>query len=436
MRFRGAAGFVLAGGLAVACLAPGNVAAARPLAPADGSYADIPIQETGRVELILDGDTFRFTEDGASSWVKIRLLGVNTPEVTGFNNVHFDENMCGGQEALQLLRRLIPEGSRVQLRANSKASANRGRSLRYVFAFNPKSGQYDIDVQAAVAESGLAMWFTIDSESALSYPYRLIVQRAQRGGRGLWDPYHCGPIEQPDARIDLTTSWDAPGADTANLNGEFVIVRNTGTSDVDLSGWLLRDSSLTAWYYFPPGVVLGPGDYRVVHVGSGTPGSPAARDLYMNSTEPLFPNTQDGKFLGDGAYLLDRRTSVRFYDEYPCIADCTDPLVGVVTIAKVNAKSQSRIASRAANEEYVIIRNRGTEPVLLDGYYLRRKVSTYPFPPDTRILPGSTLTVRIGKGATTSSTHYWGRPAPLLTNRHDTVDLLSNQNVLISRKRW
>jgi hypothetical protein len=98
--------------------------------------------------------------------------------------------------------------------------------------------------------------------------------------------------------------------------------------------------------------------------------------------------------------------------------------------------SQSRVASRAANEEYVVLRNTGGSAVLLDGYYLRRKVSTYPFPPGTQILPGRTLTIRIGKGVATPLVQYWGRPAPLLTNSHDRVDLLSNKNVLISRKQW
>ncbi len=425
-------------GLALCCLlglAPASDARVS-VTPAAGSYTDIPIQETGQVDRILDGDTLRFLEDGASTWIKIRLLGVNTPEVTGFNNIHFDENMCGGQEALQLLERIIPAGTRVQLRANSKDSSNRGRSLRYVFAQNPKTGEYDIDVQAQVAESGLAMWFTIDQEAALSFPYRQIISRAQRGGRGIWDPNHCGPVEQPDARVRLTVIWDAPGVDQTNLNGEGVIVRNVGTTPVDLSGWLLRDSSLTSWFYFTPGSVLAPDDYRFVHVGSGSPGVPTPRDLYMNSTEPLFPNLEDAKFVGDGAYLLDRRTSVRFYDEYPCITDCADPLQGVTAITKVNRKSRSVVASRAANEEYVIIKNGGGAPVQLDGYFLRRRVSTYPFPPGTRILPGAILTVRIGKGSATPVTQFWGRSAPLLSNQHDAVQLLSNKNVLISQKRW
>ncbi len=434
MAVRRSAAALLAAGATLACLlaVPPTVSAREP----SGSYTDIPIQETGRVESILDGDTFRFVEDGASSWVKIRLLGVNTPEVTGFNNIHFAEDMCAGQEALRLLAGIIPPGSRVQLRSQSKASSNRGRSLRYVFAYNPRSGAYDIDVQAKVAESGLAMWFTIDEESALSYPYRLIVQQAQRGGRGIWDPYHCGPVEQPDARIRLTVVWDAPGSDQSNLNGESVIVRNVGAADVDLSGWLLRDTSLTAWFYFPQGTVLQAGDYRVVHVGSGTTGQPDRRDLYMGSVTPLFPNTQDGKFLGDGAYLLDRKTAVRFYDEYPCITDCTDPLAGVVVIGKVNARSRSKLPSRAANEEFIVLRNTGVEPVLLDGYYLRRKVSTYPFPPGTTIDGGDTLTIRIGKGAASSLVQFWGRTAPLLTNKHDRVDLISNKDVVVSRRQW
>lgn len=434
MRLVPAIGVVLASLIAGALLTVPAATAAPQDAPA--TYTDVPVQETGRITKVLDGDTFEFLEDGAGSKVRVRLLGVNTPEVTGLDNSHFAADMCAGREAEAQLEDLLPPGTKVQLRSLHKDSTNRGRILRYVFAYNEASGQYDIDVSAIVAQSGLAMWFTIDQESALSYPYRLIVAQAQRGGRGIWDPRHCGNPEQPDAKVAVTVSWDAPGTDNTNLNGEFVILRNTGTSDVDLSGWLLRDSSLTSWYYLPQGVVLRPGDYRVVHVGSGTAGTPSPKDLYIGAVEPLFPNTQDGKFLGDGAYLLDRNTAVRFYDEYPCIANCRDPLQGTVAISKVQPVSQSRVPSRAANEEFVILRNSGSAPVLLDGYYLRRKVSTFPFPPDTTILPGKTLTVRIGKGAPTSQVQYWGRTAPLLTNSHDKVELLSNKNVVVSSRRW
>jgi micrococcal nuclease len=400
------------------------------------AYTGIPIQETGTVTEVLDGDTFIFRDAGSGEVFTVRLIGVNTPEVTGRHNIHFAADQCGGRAAEALLEATLPRGTRVQLRSGSHESANRGRALRYAFAFDAASGQYDIDVQAIVAASGLAMWFALDAEAAMSFPYRLIIDQAQAAGRGIWDPAYCGPLEQPSAKLTVVVSWDAPGNDNLNVNGEFVVVRNTGSNAVDLSGWLLRDSSLTSWFYFPGGSVLAPGEFRVVHAGVGTAGVPNPRHLYMNATGPLFPNTQDGKFLGDGAYLLDRNTAIRFYDEYPCLATCTDPLQGQVRITSVNAKSHAKSPARRANEEYVVITNTGATSALMDGYYLRRKVSTYPFLANTVIPPGGSVTVRIGSGAFTATTQYWGQPSTLLGDNADSVALLSNKNVLISRVSW
>jgi endonuclease YncB( thermonuclease family) len=401
-----------------------------------GSYTDIPIQETGRVVAAIDGDTLLFVEDGGTIEERIRLLGVNTPEVTGYNNIHFDKNMCGGIAAWHQLQAILPSGTRAQLRAGTHASANRGRPLRYVFAFNPTTQQYDIDVQAQIASSGLAMWFALDEEAALSLPYRVLVAEAQASGRGLWSPSYCGPVEQPDARLSVVVSWDAPGIDNLNPNGEFVVVRNIGATAVDLSGWLLRDSSLTSWFYFAPGTVLPPADFRVIHVGVWANGSPDPRDLYMNSAEPLFPNTNESMYLGDGAYLLDRSTAIRFYDEYPCLANCTDPLLGKVVISRVNAKSRAKAVATRANEEYVIVKNIGKTPALLDGYYLRRTASTYPFMVNTLLNPGQTITVRVGRGVATPTTQFWGQPSTLLNDTKDAVQLLSNKNVLLSDVHW
>jgi endonuclease YncB( thermonuclease family) len=417
-------------GIAVA--APSR--ALSPAAPA--AYADIPLQETGTVVEVLDGDTFIFRDESSREVFTVRLIGVNTPEVTGPQNIHFAADQCGGRPAEALLEQTLPKGTRVQLRSGRHDSTNRGRSLRYAFAYNSASLRYDIDVQSIIASSGLALWFSLDEEAALSHPYRLIIDRAQAEGRGIWNPAYCGPIEQPSAQLTVVVNWDAPGNDNLNINGEFVVVRNTGAIAVDVSGWLLRDSSLTSWFHFPGGSVLQPGDFRVVHSGVGTPGVPNARHLYMGSTVPLFPNTEAGKFLGDGAYLLDRNTAMRFYDEYPCLSDCVDPLQGKVRITEVNAKSHAKRPARRANEEYVVITNLGATSALMDGYYLRRKVSTYPFLANTVIPPGRSVTVRIGQGAFTATTQYWGQPSTLLSDAADSVSLLSNKNVLISRVGW
>jgi micrococcal nuclease len=411
-------------------------AAAQPETPTGSEYLDVPIQETGRVLTVADGDTFRFIPDGESEYITVRLLGVNTPEVRGFNNVNRDEDMCGGAEATQVLESVLRPGTRVQLRSLDKASESLGRIQRYAFAFNPLTEQFDIDVQAIMAQSGLAMWFTVKNEAALSYQYRVMIAQAQLEKRGIWDPAYCGPLEQPNANISVIVNWDAPGDDNVNVNGEFIILRNIGDRDVDLSGWLVRDSSLTSWYYLPNGSILAPNDFRVVHVGIGENGQPNPRDLYMGSATPLFPNTQVELFLGDGAYLVDRNTAIRSYYEYPCVLDCSDPLQGVLRITKVNAIATAKSPAKRANQEYIKIKNFGTAPALLDGYYLRREVSTYPFLVNTIILPGKTLTVRIGKGTPTPLTQFWGRDKPLLRDQGDRVALLSNRNVTISAKSW
>jgi hypothetical protein len=92
--------------------------------------------------------------------------------------------------------------------------------------------------------------------------------------------------------------------------------------------------------------------------------------------------------------------------------------------------------SQRTNQEYIRIKNTGKSLVLLDGYHLRRDVSTYPFLPDTSIRPGQSLTVRIGKGQPTDSTQYWGRDSTLLRDSGDSVALMSNRNVTISAKKW
>ncbi len=400
-------------------------------------YTQVPIQETGVVDVVADGDTIRFVENGSNDYVTVRLLGINTPEVRGFYNKHRDADMCGAVEATDLLKTLLPPGWPVQLRALSKDSIGfDARVQRYAFGWNPQTGAYDVDVQAALSQAGLAMWFTNADEAALSYNYRVMIEQAQQEGRGIWNPRFCGPIEQPDASLSVVAHWNAGGNDNANLNGEYVIVRNTAQEPVDISGWLLRDSSLTSWFNFPDGSILAPEDYRVVHVGPGIPGQPSPHDLYMGSPTALLANTVPDRFIGDGVYLLDRSTAMRTWFEWPCLLDCTDPAQGKLKITQVNPFVTAKKQARAANQEYVVIRNDSRQEFNLDGYYLSYLGASYPFLVDSRIKPGKKLTVFIGKGTPTRTTQFWGRNRTLLQDAGGTVRLLSERNVPISSKSW
>jgi hypothetical protein len=56
--------------------------------------------------------------------------------------------------------------------------------------------------------------------------------------------------------------YDPPGADYRNnrqLNAEYIVVKNTGTSAKQLRGWVIRDRY--GWRYAFPSYRLGPGGY-------------------------------------------------------------------------------------------------------------------------------------------------------------------------------
>ena len=398
---------------------------------------DVPLRETGVVTMVNDGDTFRMIPDGQSNFVSVRIIGVNAPEVAGFQNKLHPHDFCGGPQAYRELQRLLPRGTRVEMRSMDPAASNRGRMRRAVFAFNPATQAYDINIAAELARSGWVTWFETEDEPEFAAMYRRLVDQAQAAQIGIWNPGVCGPIEQDGAKLTLSIHWDAPGNDATNRNGEYIIVRNTGTTTADISGWILRDSALDYWFTMPNGSVLAPDDYRVVHVGSGTPGKPGPRDLYMNAPIPLFPNTRPDLFLGDSAYLIDRNTAYRAWAEYPCIDDCqSDPAKGVLRITDVKRSPSGSTANARANSQVVLVTNAGNTPLLLDDYYLRRQLSTFSFQPGSVLKPGRAIRVHAGKGRPTATDQYWGLSAPLFNVRRDAVDLRSIRDVLISRKAW
>ncbi len=86
---------------------------ATPAIPADAG--------TAIVRYVHDGDTL-FLEDGR----KVRLLGVDTPEV--------GENVeCFGDEARSALRRMLPEGTTVRTVADVRTLDQYDRSLLFLF---------------------------------------------------------------------------------------------------------------------------------------------------------------------------------------------------------------------------------------------------------------------------------------------------------------
>ena len=63
------------------------------------------------------------------------------------------------------------------------------------------------------------------------------------------------------------------------VNEEWVQVRKSRTSPVDLSGWTWRDAANQTWKTLPVGTTLAPGDHRIMRTGSGESGLPVGQDL-------------------------------------------------------------------------------------------------------------------------------------------------------------
>jgi len=93
-----------------------------PSAPAPVASAGIPTGATEAViEYVHDGDTL-FLENGR----KVRLLGVNTPEIG-------EDAECYGDEATALLRQLLPEGTHVWVLHDIEELDQYGRSLLFIY---------------------------------------------------------------------------------------------------------------------------------------------------------------------------------------------------------------------------------------------------------------------------------------------------------------
>lgn len=409
-------------------------------AQAEGTWWDgIQTWETGTVQRIVDGDTLIVVDDATGNKRRVRLLGINAPEIPTAKH----PGQCGGLEAKAILEETLPLGTHVRLlSADANSKGKRSRPQRVVLAYNPANGLYDQDIGWGIAERGYGIWFTVAKEAAMSSLYREVIEQAQQARRGIWNPAGCGELEQPNASLDIRINRTASGKP---VNDEWVQVRNVGTEPVDISGWTLRDSGNQGWYVFPGGSYLTPGDYRVIHTGKGKATKPNPRDVYAGNSYRLYPaSNKKNALLGDGAYLLDRYGNYRFWREYPCTGNCLDdPLGGSIVIDDFSL-GEKRGRQRAQTQS-ITLRNRAIVEMCLDGYRLETGAATYSFSPGTCLAPNQTWTVKVGKPNSKKELRaarrsvdpvvFWNRSKPALWN-DGSITLYSDQDRVLAHRAW
>ncbi|HYO86109.1 MAG TPA: lamin tail domain-containing protein [Dermatophilaceae bacterium] len=382
------------------------------------------------------------TDDNDLDGCRVRLSGIQAPEKAGAAGGSALPQ-CRADAATDALRAVLPKGTPVQLRSISVRSVendySEGRLARSVY-YEASPGTW-VDAGRAVLAGGHAMWFphsVADSEKpeyTHNLEYRRLVDDAAARGAGLWSAGYCGPSVPAAVRTWVVS--DPIGDDAGR---EYVVVLNDSDAALDVSGWAVRDSSLTT-VTLPPGTVIGPRDHLRIFTGSGAPGTPTPRDFHFGGPTQMFANWDPaaGYFYGDGAYVYDAQPgfaygNLRAWFHYPCDpAACGDPLVGRVVIGAVQYDPPG--ADTAAGE-FIEFRNTTGAPVSLGGYAFTRQGSQYAFPPATAIQPGGTLRLSMGAGIDTADTLFLGWPSSLLTNTGDHLMLANLNHAPVDCRAW
>jgi len=131
------------------------------------------------VEHVHDGDTLflRTTQPNAlvatTDAVKVRLLGIDTPEVG-------DHAECFGDEATKQLRTLLPDGSQTWITADQDPTDQYGRSLFYLWTDDGRFVNYEL------AAGGAAESLMIAPNDAYYPLLRAAEDAATTSGTGMW----------------------------------------------------------------------------------------------------------------------------------------------------------------------------------------------------------------------------------------------------------
>jgi len=161
---------------AIALLTAGGIKAALPGTPAGTDPAEGDSTQV-RVTAVVDGDTLRVEGLAGRPLGRVRLLGIDAPEVAHPPS----PAECYADQATDVLADLAPVGSTIDLVSDS-GQPNRDRYdrlLRYV-------DHNDVDVAHELLVSGAARRYDATRPLARETSYAEAAHDAQTAGSGLW----------------------------------------------------------------------------------------------------------------------------------------------------------------------------------------------------------------------------------------------------------
>ncbi len=238
---------------------------------------------------VTDGDTVNVQyENGTND--TIRMLGVDTPEVhiendpTKFEGVPDTEagKQCldaAGENASAYMKNELQAGEQITLELDEESDGrgDYGRLLAYIHDDGQNLNYELIDIGHARV---------YDSQFSQSERFYAAESDAQAAERGLW---HCRDPSSANGLSITEIHADAEGDDRDNLNDEYIVFKNTGTAQIDLSGWTVSDAA-SHTYTFPNGASLAADESVTLHTGSG---EDTQTERYWGSSSAIWNNGGD-----------------------------------------------------------------------------------------------------------------------------------------------
>lgn len=234
---------------------------------------------------VIDGDSLEVDQDGRE--IEVRLSAFNAPELYRPSVEGSDVRTCQGDGARKTLESLAPPGADVLLVPGLNPETDRfGRTLADLTVRDEPDEHLVQSVVSAMVGDGWG--FATGDRLEL----RELMKRAAEDRRGMWGDA-CGPPST--AAVELGRMQpDAPGDDRFNLTEEWVEIVNTGSSDVDLSGWMIRDD--TTGHRFVLDRVIPAGGGLLIRTGSGDDENDI---LHLDERFPVWSNERETVVLVD-----------------------------------------------------------------------------------------------------------------------------------------
>lgn len=176
---------VIAAGAVVAAVLVGHELTKGPTAPAavDPGAVESPAIPAGafsaRVDRVVDGDTFLATMAGTSQSVRVRVIGVDTPETVKPGT----PVRCYGPQASAFTKHLLPAGTIV--RADHESGGDTDAFGRQLWDVWLPDGRF---LESVLTAAGAARAYPYPPQTDHADVLARLAGEARQAQRGLWGP--------------------------------------------------------------------------------------------------------------------------------------------------------------------------------------------------------------------------------------------------------